>query len=289
MTLLGNHERISAARALEIGLVTEVVPMAELAAPRPSGSPRPSRRSRRPPCRPACARCGRHASSPGADARRRQHLPQPGHEQGGPRRGPAGVRVRRSASTPRSGDARRHRAGGRAGASGRARPSSTPTARACRYAALDAPLRRGGGGDARGGRGAGRRGAAAPAVGLDLRVAYAAAAKVGAITAGVNPRLAPPEQEAVAAVAGGALTLTTADEVEALRRPGARGTARARRGPRRSRSCSPRAPPGSRRGRCSASGSSPPSPASTSPMRGATRPPRRRRCWPAPSSPTSGS
>ena len=32
MTLLGNHERISAARALEIGLVTEVVPMADLAA-----------------------------------------------------------------------------------------------------------------------------------------------------------------------------------------------------------------------------------------------------------------
>jgi enoyl-CoA hydratase/carnithine racemase len=31
MTLLGNHERISAARALEIGLVTEVVPGAELA------------------------------------------------------------------------------------------------------------------------------------------------------------------------------------------------------------------------------------------------------------------
>jgi enoyl-CoA hydratase/carnithine racemase len=32
MTLLGNHERISAARALEIGLVTEVVPIAELMA-----------------------------------------------------------------------------------------------------------------------------------------------------------------------------------------------------------------------------------------------------------------
>lgn len=32
MTLLGNHERISAARALEIGLVTEVVPRAELSA-----------------------------------------------------------------------------------------------------------------------------------------------------------------------------------------------------------------------------------------------------------------
>ena len=51
-------------------------------------------------------------------------------------------------------------------------------------------------------------------------VAYAAAAKVGAITAGVNPRLAPPEQKAVADVAGGALTLTSADEVDALRRPG---------------------------------------------------------------------
>lgn len=32
MTLLGNHERISAARALEIGLVTEVAPAGELAA-----------------------------------------------------------------------------------------------------------------------------------------------------------------------------------------------------------------------------------------------------------------
>ena len=52
-------------------------------------------------------------------------------------------------------------------------------------------------------------------------VAYAAAAKVGALTAGVNPRLAEPEQQAVAAVAGGALVLATADEVEDLRRPGA--------------------------------------------------------------------
>ncbi len=50
-------------------------------------------------------------------------------------------------------------------------------------------------------------------------IAYAAAAKVGAITAGVNPRLAPPEQEAVAALAGGALTISSPDEVEALRRP----------------------------------------------------------------------
>jgi acyl-CoA synthetase (AMP-forming)/AMP-acid ligase II len=51
-------------------------------------------------------------------------------------------------------------------------------------------------------------------------VAYAAAAKVGAVAAGVNPRLAPPEQDAVAAVADPALTLTTADDVEALRRSG---------------------------------------------------------------------
>lgn len=50
-------------------------------------------------------------------------------------------------------------------------------------------------------------------------VAYAASAKVGAITAGVNPRLAPPEQDAIAAVARGALVLTSADDVAALRRP----------------------------------------------------------------------
>ena len=49
-------------------------------------------------------------------------------------------------------------------------------------------------------------------------IAYAAAAKIGAITAGVNPRLAPPEQAAVAAEAGGALTLATAADVDALRR-----------------------------------------------------------------------
>jgi acyl-CoA synthetase (AMP-forming)/AMP-acid ligase II len=51
-------------------------------------------------------------------------------------------------------------------------------------------------------------------------VAYAAAAKLGAAAAGVNPRLAPPEQEAVARVAGAALALDHPDQVEALRRPG---------------------------------------------------------------------
>jgi acyl-CoA synthetase (AMP-forming)/AMP-acid ligase II len=52
-------------------------------------------------------------------------------------------------------------------------------------------------------------------------IAYAAAAKIGAVAAGVNPRLAPPEQEAVAAVARPAITLATAEDVDALRRPGA--------------------------------------------------------------------
>jgi acyl-CoA synthetase (AMP-forming)/AMP-acid ligase II len=51
--------------------------------------------------------------------------------------------------------------------------------------------------------------------------AYAAAAKIGAVAAGVNPRLAAPEQDAVAKVAGAVITLSTAAEVEALRRPGA--------------------------------------------------------------------
>jgi acyl-CoA synthetase (AMP-forming)/AMP-acid ligase II len=52
-------------------------------------------------------------------------------------------------------------------------------------------------------------------------VAYAAAAKVGAIIAGVNPRLTRPEQEALAAVAAPALSLSEAAGVHELRRPGA--------------------------------------------------------------------
>jgi acyl-CoA synthetase (AMP-forming)/AMP-acid ligase II len=51
-------------------------------------------------------------------------------------------------------------------------------------------------------------------------VACAAVAKVGAIAAGVNPRLAPPEQSAVRRVAGGALEIESVDQVEALRRGG---------------------------------------------------------------------
>ena len=167
----------------------------------------PDRRGDRIPARrrragqPALAVGGARAH-PRPDARRRQHVPQPRHERGGPRRGPAGVRVRRSASTPSSGDARRHGAGGRPALRARARPSWTPTARGCPTPTLDARSDEVAAGMRAAGVGPGRRRAAAPAVGLDLRVAYAAAAKVGAITAGVNPRLAPPEQAAVAAAGG---------------------------------------------------------------------------------------
>jgi acyl-CoA synthetase (AMP-forming)/AMP-acid ligase II len=52
-------------------------------------------------------------------------------------------------------------------------------------------------------------------------VAYAAAAKLGAITAGVNPRLAPPEQAALVDLADPAVALTEPGEVDALARNGA--------------------------------------------------------------------
>jgi len=47
-------------------------------------------------------------------------------------------------------------------------------------------------------------------------VAYAAAAKLGAITAGVNPLLAPPEQDAVVALADPAIVLATPDDLASL-------------------------------------------------------------------------
>lgn len=52
-------------------------------------------------------------------------------------------------------------------------------------------------------------------------MAYAGIAKAGAVAAGANPRLAPPEQEAVADLADPAVRLTSADQVADLRRPGA--------------------------------------------------------------------
>ena len=47
-------------------------------------------------------------------------------------------------------------------------------------------------------------------------VAYAATAKLGAITAGVNPRLAPPEQEALVALADPRVVLSETGEVASL-------------------------------------------------------------------------
>jgi acyl-CoA synthetase (AMP-forming)/AMP-acid ligase II len=53
-------------------------------------------------------------------------------------------------------------------------------------------------------------------------LAYAAAAKLGAVTAGVNPVLAPPEQERLTELAEPAVVLTGADEVDELVADGAR-------------------------------------------------------------------
>lgn len=53
-------------------------------------------------------------------------------------------------------------------------------------------------------------------------VAYVAAAKVGAATAGVNPRLAPPEQQACLDRVQADLVLADADAVQRLARPGGR-------------------------------------------------------------------
>ncbi len=51
-------------------------------------------------------------------------------------------------------------------------------------------------------------------------VAYAAAAQLGAITAGINPRLAPPEQETLVALADPAVVLTEPAELAELLRDG---------------------------------------------------------------------
>lgn len=51
-------------------------------------------------------------------------------------------------------------------------------------------------------------------------IAYAAAAKLGAITAGINPRLAPPEQQALVALADPAVVLTDPGELGELLRAG---------------------------------------------------------------------
>ena len=63
MTLLGNHERISAA-ALEIGLVTEVVPV-PTSSPPPTASP-PRSPPAAAPCRPASLAVGRAEVTPAA-------------------------------------------------------------------------------------------------------------------------------------------------------------------------------------------------------------------------------
>ncbi len=64
MTLLGNHERMTARRAEQIGLVSEVVADADaLAEAGHLGCRAPSPRPRPVPSSPPCARCGPDASS----------------------------------------------------------------------------------------------------------------------------------------------------------------------------------------------------------------------------------
>ena len=59
ISLLGNHERMSAQRAYEIGMVSEVAPAGELMDARRRGPPRRSRRNRRSRSRERCGRSGR--------------------------------------------------------------------------------------------------------------------------------------------------------------------------------------------------------------------------------------
>jgi acyl-CoA synthetase (AMP-forming)/AMP-acid ligase II len=53
-------------------------------------------------------------------------------------------------------------------------------------------------------------------------IAYVAAAKLGAVTAGVNPVLAPPEQERLTALADPTVVLTDGGEIEELAAYGTR-------------------------------------------------------------------
>jgi acyl-CoA synthetase (AMP-forming)/AMP-acid ligase II len=62
-------------------------------------------------------------------------------------------------------------------------------------------------------------------------LAYAGAAKLGAVTAGINPRLAPPEQRALVDLAEPALVLTASEEVGELERAGGALLGRGRRPP----------------------------------------------------------
>ena len=63
LSLMGNYERMSAARAYQIGMVSEVVPGAGARRPARTRSPRSSRRSRSSRSKAPCARSGARASS----------------------------------------------------------------------------------------------------------------------------------------------------------------------------------------------------------------------------------
>ncbi len=86
------------------------------------------------------------------------------------------------------------------------------------YAELDARSDRVAAGLAARGVGAGDRVVLRLPSEVGYVVAYAAAAKLGAVTAGINPRLAPPEQDALVALADPAVVLEDPADVVALAR-----------------------------------------------------------------------
>ena len=189
MTLLGNHERISAARALEIGLVTEVVPMADLLA---TAHRIAAAIASQPPTAVQASLRSLWAArelTRGADARRRQHLPPPRHEQGRPRRGPAGVRVR-SAHRPHHPVTLAATVREAARRFGPRAAFVDPDGSRLSYADLDLRSDEVAAGMRAAGVGPGDVVLLTLPSDSTYVIAYAAAAKVGAITAGVNPRLA---------------------------------------------------------------------------------------------------
>ena len=92
LSILGNAERLSAARAYDIGLVSEVVPASELHE-RARWAAETTRRIRRSRCRDdPCAVGGAQPGSQ-ASARHRVHVDRGGYRRRGPARGSGVVRV----------------------------------------------------------------------------------------------------------------------------------------------------------------------------------------------------
>ncbi len=93
MTLLGNHERLSAARALEIGLVSEVVPGADLAATATWAAEAIASQPLGATVATVARAVGRPGAGPRAGRGARRRAAQPGRDGGDARRGPGGLQL----------------------------------------------------------------------------------------------------------------------------------------------------------------------------------------------------